>query len=168
MAEAPDMSAMGRRPPTTRIGFFRRLSRFGRLPAARQMMVFEAVGWLAAARLALVFVPFRVLAEQFGTVATADIEPCNRFSDDELDMARAIGWSVTRAARYVPFRAVCLPQAIAAKAMLSRRHIASVMHFGVAKKVGEPMSAHAWLDAGAVEVTGYPVAQDFVEVARFL
>ncbi|HWD28778.1 MAG TPA: lasso peptide biosynthesis B2 protein [Rhizomicrobium sp.] len=133
------------------------------------MLVVEAVIWLALAQLALVFVPFRLLAARFGTVAAADAQPGNRFSEVQFDRAREIGWAVTRAARYVPFRAVCLPQAIAAKAMLSRRHIASVMHFGVAKKNSEtPMAAHAWLDAGPVEVTGYPVTPDFVEVARFL
>ncbi len=52
--------------------------------------------------------------------------------------------------------------------MLGRRRIRSVMHFGVAKKPHEALLAHAWLDAGSIEVTGYPVAADFVEVARFV
>lgn len=171
MAEASDMSAAGRgdKPVTRRPRFWRWLAqRFFRLPIARQILVVEAVIWLALAQLALLFVPFRLLAARFGTVATAHAQPDSRFSDPQLDRAREVGWAVTRAARYVPFRAVCLPQAIAAKAMLSRRHIASVMHFGVAKKSEAPMAAHAWLDAGPVEVTGYPVTPDFVEVARFL
>ena len=79
-----------------------------------------------------------------------------------------IGWAVTRAARYVPFRAVCLPQAMAARVMLRRRGVASVMHFGAAKGEAKPFDAHAWLDAAGVEVTGYPLANGFAEIACFV
>ena len=171
MAEAPDMSEAGRgiSPAAQQAGLVRRVTRrFYRLPIARKTLLLEAVLWLALARLMLFFVPFRLLAARFGALASPNAAPDNRFADSELDSAKEIGWAVTRAARYVPFRAVCLPQAIAAKAMLSRRHIMSVMHFGVAKRIDEPMAAHAWLNAGPIEVTGYPVGPDFVEVARFL
>lgn len=145
--------------------------RFYRLPNAHRALLLQAVIWLAAARIALLFVPFRILAQRFGTLvpgpaqAPADIAV---LGTEESALAREISWAVTRAANYVPFRAVCLPQAIAAKAMLRRRHIASVMHFGVAKKPGEDLEAHAWLDAAQIEVTGYPVQAGFVEVARFV
>jgi hypothetical protein len=42
------------------------------------------------------------------------------------------------------------------------------MHFGVATRPSGPLDAHAWLDAGPVEVTGFPVQPAFVEVAYFL
>jgi hypothetical protein len=143
--------------------------RFVNLPMARKHLVAEAVTRLALARLWLVFIPFNSLAVWFGTVAKPGEAPsAPPQTAGEAEQARAIGWAVTRAARYVPFRAVCLPQAIAAKAMLERRGIASVMHFGVAKRTDEPLAAHAWLDSGGIEVTGYPVGGDFVEVARFL
>jgi hypothetical protein len=144
--------------------------RLYRLPRQRRTLLLQAVVWLALARLALVFIPFRKLAERFGTVTTPDKLPETggaRLAEDQALLVRTIGWAVTRAARYVPFRAVCLPQAIAAQSMLGRRGIASVMHFGVMKKTGEEMSAHAWLDADGIEVTGYPVGPEFVEVARF-
>ncbi|HEX4303141.1 MAG TPA: lasso peptide biosynthesis B2 protein [Rhizomicrobium sp.] len=133
------------------------------------MLLLQAVLWLALSRLALVFVPFRILAARFGTFTPPSAEAGHPYLDAEQSaLARDVSWAVTRAARYVPFRAVCLPQAIAAKAMLSRRHIASVMHFGVARKPGEAMAAHAWLNAAEVEVTGYPVEAGFVEMARFV
>lgn len=31
-----------------------------------------------------------------------------------------------------------------------------------------PLDAHAWLDAAGVEVTGYPVAEGFAEIACFV
>lgn len=162
-------SAAGRQE--TRPFLYRVARRFYRLPGSRRMLLVQAVLWLALARLALIFIPFRTLAGRFGTVASSDkpaSTPPAQLDESQLDQARAVGWAVTRAARYVPFRAVCLPQAIAAQAMLSRRRIASVMHFGVMKKPGEALAAHAWLNAGPVEVTGYPVGPEYVEVARFL
>ena len=75
---------------------------------------------------------------------------------------------MTRAARYVPFKAVCLPQAMAARVMLERRGVKSVMHFGAAKGTDKPLDAHAWLDAAGVKVTGYPVAENFAEIACFV
>ena len=75
---------------------------------------------------------------------------------------------MTRSARYLPFKAVCLPQAMAARVMLKRRGVASVMHFGAARGQDKPLDAHAWLDAAGVEVTGYPVAINFTEIARFV
>jgi hypothetical protein len=32
----------------------------------------------------------------------------------------------------------------------------------------KPLDAHAWLDAAGVEVTGYPVAENFAEIACFV
>jgi hypothetical protein len=32
----------------------------------------------------------------------------------------------------------------------------------------KPIDAHAWLDAAGVEVTGYPVANTFAEIACFV
>ncbi len=75
---------------------------------------------------------------------------------------------MTRSARYLPFKAVCLPQAMAAQAMLRRRGVTSVMHFGAARGEEKPLDAHAWLDAAGVEVTGYPVAERFAEIACFV
>jgi hypothetical protein len=83
-------------------------------------------------------------------------------------LAEEVGWAVTRAALYLPFKAVCLPQAMAARVMLTRRGIASVLHFGAAKSEGRPLDAHAWLDAAGVEVTGYPVGRGFAEIACFV
>jgi hypothetical protein len=63
---------------------------------------------------------------------------------------------------------VCLPQAMAARVMLKRRGVSSVMHFGAARGEDKPLDAHAWLDAAGVEVTGYPVADQFAEIACFV
>jgi Transglutaminase-like superfamily len=150
----------------------RLLRRFGQVDARSRALLAEAVACLLAARLALIFIPFPRLARSLGTfVPPTDpraVEPQTETETGHARLAEEIGWAVTRAARYVPFRAVCLPQAMAARVMLKRRGVASVMHFGAAKGTEKPLDAHAWLDAAGVEVTGYPVAKNFAEIACFV
>jgi hypothetical protein len=150
----------------------RRLRRFAQIGPARRALLLEAVVWLLAARLALLFIPFPRLARRLGAfVAPHEARAAQARSAPGADAARLakeIGWAVTRAARYVPFEAVCLPQAMAARVMLKRRGVASVLHFGAAKGKDKPLDAHAWLDAAGVEVTGYPVAKGFAEIGCFV
>jgi Transglutaminase-like superfamily len=148
----------------------RLLLRFRQIDNRRRVLLAEAVVGLLVARLALIFIPR--LARRLGTfVPPTDARVAavrTATTPDEAARAEEIGWAVTRAARYVPFRAVCLPQAMAARVMLERRSVKSVMHFGAAKGQDKPLDAHAWLDAAGVEVTGYPVAAQFAEIGCFV
>jgi Transglutaminase-like superfamily len=150
----------------------RLLLRWKQLDNRRRLLLVEAIADLSVARLALVFVPFPRLARRLGTfVSPGDPRAGGaKFGppDKQTLLAQDVGWAVTRAARYVPFRAVCLPQAMAARVMLKRRGVGSVMHFGAAMGLEKPIDAHAWLDAAGVEVTGYPVANNFTEIACFV
>ena len=82
----------------------------------------------------------------------------------ERQAALDVGWAVTRIASYFPESAMCLAQALAARAMLNRRGIASLLHVGVARSQAAPFEAHAWLEAAGVEVTGYPVPPHLREI----
>jgi hypothetical protein len=148
----------------------RPLRRFAQVGGRRRALVVEAVTCLLLARLALIFVPFPKLARWLGDfVPPGDPRVlAARGPAPQAALAGEIGWAVTRAARHVPFKAVCLPQAMAAQAMLRRRGIASAMHFGAAPGSDKPLDAHAWLDAAGVEVTGYPVDARFAEIACFV
>ena len=149
-----------------------RLRRFVEIGGRRRALLAEAAVLLLLARVALRIVPFQRLARRLGSVVVP-ADPRVRQAQAQsaaadVAVAREIGWAVTRASRHVPFRAVCLPQAIAARMMLARRGIASVMHFGAAKGRDKPIDAHAWLDAAGVEVTGFPVGAEFAEIACFI
>lgn len=148
----------------------RLLDRFRDVGAARRALLAEAVLWLWLARLALIFVPFPTIARRLGTFVPPHDARARlaQTRTAQAELAGDIGWAVTRAARYLPFKAVCLPQAMAARVMLQRRGVTSVMHFGAAKGKDKPIDAHAWLDAAGVEVTGYPVEQGFAEVGCFV
>jgi hypothetical protein len=132
----------------------------------------EAAAWLVVARCALVLVPFPRIARRIGTFVPPTDERVALAtavgSGEQCATAREIGWAVGLAARRVPFRAVCLPQAMAARIMLERRGVPSVMRFG-GTMGGEPkvFTAHAWLDAAGVKVTGYPVT-GVAEIACFV
>jgi hypothetical protein len=150
----------------------RKLRRFGQIGGRRRGLVIEAAVWLLLARLALLAVPFPKLARRLGAFVPPTDERVifagRDGSAQDARLAQEIGWATVRAARHVPFRAVCLPQAMAARIMLRRRGVASVLHFGAAKGKDKPIDAHAWLDAAGVEVTGYPVAAQFAEIACFV
>ena len=63
-----------------------------------------------------------------------------------------VGRAVERVARVLPWRPVCLPQAIATRAMLKRRRIPCEGHLGVVGTA--PFDAHAWITVGDVVVQG--------------
>ena len=150
----------------------RELRRFGEIGGRRRGLLIEAAVWLLVARIALLVAPFPWLARRLGAfVPPTDARVALSRQDaspQHARLAEEIGWATTRAARHVPFKAVCLPQAMTARIMLRRRGVASVLHFGAAKGREKPIDAHAWLDAAGVEVTGYPVAGQFAEIACFV
>ncbi|HEY2708100.1 MAG TPA: lasso peptide biosynthesis B2 protein [Caulobacteraceae bacterium] len=152
--------------------FAHRLRRFAEIGRRRRALLIEAAAWLLIARLALIVVPFPKLARRIGAfVSPADARAAQIWqggTDEDARVAHEVGWAIVRAARHAPFKAVCLPQAMAARIMLSQRGVASVLHFGAAKGEDRPLDAHAWLDAAGVEVTGYPVGGQFAEIACFI
>jgi Transglutaminase-like superfamily len=157
---------------TARLPFFRRVAGLARMPLERQALLVEAAIHLGVSRVLLKTMPFPRLAKRWGAfVPPSDPRAGSGLvntSDDRAATARKVGDAVRRAARNVPFGAVCLPQAMAARRMLARRSIPSVMHFGAAKGQDKPIDAHAWLDAAGIKVTGYPVANGFVEMGCFV
>ncbi|GGA56942.1 lasso peptide biosynthesis B2 protein [Sphingomonas psychrolutea] len=146
-----------------------RARRLGQVGIQDHALLAEAAVGLAAARIAIRTIPFPRIARRLGGFmapqqanAKASHAPP---TEQDMEIARKIGWAVTVAARTVPFKAVCLPQAMAAHRMLRKRGIFSIMHFGTAPGAALSLEAHAWLNAGEIEVTGYPVGSEFTEIA---
>jgi Transglutaminase-like superfamily len=84
---------------------------------------------------------------------------------DSLRIAGQVNWAVEAAARALPWHPVCLPQAIAATAMLRRRSINSTLYLGV--DPADRLDAHAWVRVGPVIVTGGPTIDRFTVVSTF-
>jgi transglutaminase superfamily protein len=138
------------------------LARFFALPARERRWTCEAALLLFVVRIALALLPLARALRLFGIAKAAT--GSGRVDPNE---AALVGRAVARAARHVPFRAVCLQQAFAALLMLRRRGLAATVHFGVLRD-GNELKAHAWSRCGDVPVTGIPAARNFTAVAAFV
>jgi len=149
-----------------------RATRLAQVDWGQRGLLAEAAARLIAARIRLAVSPFKKVALGLGSfVPPSDPRIAERRAPADPAQARIaeqVGWAVASAARHVPFKAVCLPQAMAAHAMLKRRGIASAVHFGARRSVEKPIDAHAWLDAAGVEVTGYPLEAGMTEIGCFV
>ena len=113
----------------------------------------EATLCLAVARAATLVLPFRWLAKLMSAARPVRSLDTERRKAATVDVARAVG----RVARHMPFRAVCLQQAIAVQYMLRRRGVETSVQFGARFERGE-LDAHAWVtDGGAIVIGRTPV-----------
>jgi hypothetical protein len=138
-----------------------KLGRFVALPAGEKDRTVEAAFYLLAVRLAFGLLPlpralqiFRIARSRTGR---------GRISATEAEL---IGRAIGRAARHVPFRAVCLQQAFAALLMLRRRGLVATVQLGLMRE-GDELKAHAWSHCGEVPVTGVARADGFAPIAAF-
>ncbi|MEL6529799.1 MAG: lasso peptide biosynthesis B2 protein [Pseudomonadota bacterium] len=75
-------------------------------------------------------------------------------SEGNANLVSKVGFLVTFAARHLPWRSDCLPQALAAQRWLLAEGIGSEIRIGVERPDGEKFGAHAWLIHGDQIVTG--------------
>jgi Transglutaminase-like superfamily len=129
------------------------------MSGADRLMVCEAMLALVLARLIVVAVPFPRTAQWLARA------PETGSSDPALLLR--VRQAVTVAARNVPWNAVCLPQAMAAKAMLARRGCGSSFHLGVGFDAQGKFVAHAWLVAGGTIVVGAAGIAGVTPLARY-
>ncbi len=125
----------------------------------RRVFLREAMLSLLLARLAV-----RVLPSAFiFNWADRPMKRLCRFTGDDADW---IAWAIEHAATLPGMRAPCLPQALAAHAMLRRRSITSRLCLGVAREGGN-VTAHAWVESGGRRVIGGAEAGSFTRLATF-
>ncbi len=137
------------------------------LPRERKLILVEAMLYLFIARL-IALVPLARWSQYLGELQGQTPE----IDDDPQRMAQIyrIRWGIAAMSHHVPWRADCLPQAIAARLMLGRRGIANTLYLGVAKTKHEDqieLEAHAWLRSGRIIVTGAELAHRFRIISTF-
>jgi hypothetical protein len=147
------------------------LLRFWQLDRARRIALIEATFSLAAAQIATRLLPFSWLAPRLGRLAASPTAPelaagPALTADQALEVQR-VGWAVRRLARYLPWDARCLAQAVAAQWMLRRRGLPSTLFLGVDRGQERWLEAHAWLRCRAQFVTGEPQHERFKVIAAF-
>lgn len=141
------------------------LAKFLRLNWRERVRLGEAMGYLTAAQIVLIFIPFNRIAPCLG--ARHAQSPATFSTPLQRAQAKRIGWAVTTMSRWVPWDSPCLVQALGARWMLGRCRLASTLYLGVAYDENQKMLAHAWLRCGDFIVTGAPQHQRFTVVATF-
>jgi hypothetical protein len=140
----------------------KRLIQFARLPSADRVLLVEATVALSAAGLRLSVTSFARIASGLGRHMD---ESADAVDAAALKQAARVRWAVETVARHLPWKPVCLPQALAAKRMLQRRGIASTLYLGV--DPAKQLDAHAWVRVGRMIVTGGPREDRFAVVSTF-
>ncbi|MGC5796089.1 lasso peptide biosynthesis B2 protein [Sphingomonas sp. NFX23] len=140
---------------------------------ARQALVIEAAASLLAARLRLRLRSFGRITAELGRFVPPAPAPAPVGAPVPVDPVRRrrisqIRWAIAVAAPLMPFRAVCLQRSLAGRAMLARRGIDAILHFGGTVRAGAPDSEHAWLTADGIGVAGYPIDPAMVEIGRIV
>jgi hypothetical protein len=126
------------------------LRRLCKLTAAELRLLIEAQVALLACQVARWHRPIGKLVSATPEGGTSPA------SAKDLGEAPAIGWAVTRAARYGFFRPQCLVRSLAVQRMLRRRG-ASVgeLRIGV-RREGGGLVAHAWVELDGVVIADSP------------
>jgi hypothetical protein len=137
----------------------RKLAKFLRLPTAEKFLLLRTVILVAAIRVGLWVLPFRVLQR---------FTPRARKTKHTKYSVEQFIWAVRATSRYVP-RATCLTQAMAAQTLLLRAGYNPKVKIGVAKNEKKLFEAHAWLVLddqvliGGTEVERYTALTIFEE-----
>lgn len=142
-----------------------KISKFFRLTSQEKAALLEAAFSLCLTSIVVKVLPFRWLAPHLGKHME---ESSDALVGDKQDVVRMIGHAIQMASSNLPWHPLCLPQAITGKFMLKRRAISSTLYMGAKKEEREKLSAHAWLRAGEMIVTGDREKDGFTVVARFV
>jgi hypothetical protein len=165
----------------------RQIVNFTRQPLFEKAWFLPAWILLGLSRLAILAIPFRRLARGLGT--SAGVTPWIPVLSPRGEVASSISRIVRRAATRTPWRSYCLTQAVAARILLGVCGVPCTLFFGVARDPGAPdetlsgskpigsrppdsnplrLSAHAWVAAGRVPVTGGVSFDRFTVVGCFV
>ena len=89
--------------------------------------------------------------------------------DDAVEQAtiRTIARTVRGVAKYVPWKSLCLDQALAVQQMLARRYIPHTLYLGMAKNSEQQWMAHAWVRAGSLWVIGHSREVQYTVVGSY-
>ena len=145
-----------------------RLSSFFRLSWRLRLLTIEA-GWeLARARLDTL----RAAAHYArGLGVLSDQTAPSPAAQEEERRAAEIGAIVARVAAAMPFRALCLQQALATRRMLRRRGLPATVFLGLAHDPAERRAtdepAHAWVQTGQRVVNGDQDLERYAVVGVF-
>ena len=104
------------------------VTKWSRLDWAQRLVLLEAAWNLVAAQIAIRLLPFRWIVPRRESLQEQSSEKA--LSQEQQYEAQQVGWAITALARYFPWDAKCLAQAVAGKWMLQRRGLPSTLYLG--------------------------------------
>lgn len=123
---------------------------------------------LGCYRALILTVPLKRLASFYGQDVGA--EPWIPLIDErQASRARHIRRTIALAVRYSPWNANCYPQALTARTLLCLYRVPHAIYFGLERAKGpRDLSAHAWVMAGQVAVSGGQAFTQYHVVRMFV
>lgn len=144
-------------------GMIALLRKLRRTSGAQRRLLLEALVCLTAARAALALLPFKRLIPIFSWTM-AGPEVCGAARER---LRREVAWAIRATSAHLPIEMVCFPRGIAAQIMLRRRCVGTTLYYGVANLPGQGLTAHVWVQDGAVGVMGHASAPDYTVMMRY-
>jgi hypothetical protein len=138
--------------------------KFFKKPLAEQLLYIEVTFWLGMFRIAILILPFKVIASLLGK-HMSESDKKHRFKS--METAKLIALSIRTMSLRLPWECKCLAQAVSGKIMLDNRKISNTLYLGVAKDENEKLIAHAWLRIGENIILGDEGLDRFAVVSTF-
>lgn len=142
---------------------FKQLKNFFSRSVDEKRIALEALLYLIWIKYELYKYPFSSLVKKYALYPS---ETTESKSVDELKTIKTIGWAVSRLSERLPWKSLCLVQAMSVQRMLARRQISSVIYLGVAKEKNEGLKAHAWVKYGEYFIVGKVGHENFTIVSK--
>ena len=132
--------------------------RLRRLSVERRRVLLRAAALLGVASAAVALVPFRY-AIRFGSV---------RLGSRQAISAEEIVWAVEAAARWLPWRTMCIEKGLVVQRMLRLAGVKAILHYGARHHPeSSKLEAHVWVTIDGRAVIGGEEAPDFAPVATY-
>lgn len=142
-----------------------KLKTFIALPLRDKLFFLDAVLLLSISKMVVLTLPFKKVAPYLGKV-NSPID--NRLDSLQTAKAERVKLFVQMAAGNVPFKSVCLDQAMAGMLLLRRFKIPSNLCLGVKRNDKEQkLDAHAWIECGGRILIGGQRSLQYTKVAHF-
>lgn len=136
----------------------KRLRRFFSLTPARRHLLAKSAILLAAVRLSLWLLPFRVVRRVIAKMSHST----HSFSETSQTYTDQVAWSVSAIGRHFPILGHCLTQALATQALLGKHGQPVNLRIGVLRTDEGTLRAHAWVESqgriivgGAADISQY-------------
>jgi hypothetical protein len=139
------------------------LYKFFRLSCEEKLLLLEAAFFLILARMAIRFIPFRMLEYFFNRLpAHPELRGKNRDNVRTL-----VVQAIERASQILPGETVCFPRGMVAQAMLRWRKIGVILYYGATGQQGGSLKSHVWVKDGEIAVVGCRESSAYKVIAYY-